>query len=280
MTLAALNKGNNRRINKGISTALKNSRGFTLVELVTVIMLLGIISISAGGIIKLASQIFVDVSNRDELIATVRFSVERMNRELREALPNSVRVIVNSQGDQCLQYIPVRASTIYLDIPVTPKPANNLLSVVRFDDTLYSNRSSVVVYPLSPNDVYDTSEKRYPVDISYALPTTGNVWTLKLQNSVKFKEDSPTQRLFLVDEPVSYCASNGALTRYSRHGYNSDILTGDAVLMSNDLVVTGTIFQVDDANLHRNALIHINLQFSRNDEVVNFYNEVQVKNVP
>jgi len=273
---------NKESTNKSILLAskLSKNKGFTLIELVMVIMLLGIVSVGAGGIIKLSSQIFVDVSNRDELIASVRFSVERLNRDIRSALPNSVRTL-SFVGNtvQCIEFIPSVVSAVYTDIPVTPELASEDLSLIKFDSNLFSDSLNVVVYPLNTDEVYGVSSKRYSL-ASQTLDTTGNEWTVKLNNASTFAEDSPTSRLYFVDQPIAYCASAGQLIRYSNYGYDGAALNGDAALMAEGLEMAGTSFTIEDANLVRNSLVNIKLQFSKNDEFVNFYNQVQVQNVP
>ncbi len=260
-------------------TSTKN-KGFTLIELVTVIMLLGIVSVGAGGIIKISSQIFVDVTNRDELISSVRYSVERLNRDIRSALPNSVRTLnFLANTVHCIEYMPSVASAIYLDIPVSPEAADDKLTVIKFDNNLYTNSLNVVVYPLNASEVYGTSNKRYAIS-SLDSPSAANEWTVNFSSNITFAEDSPTKRIYFVDQPVAYCASTGQLNRYSNYGYNGTPLNATGVLMAQGLEMAGTSFTVANANLVRNALVDIKLQFSKNEEFVNFYNQVQVQNVP
>jgi MSHA biogenesis protein MshO len=263
--------------------SIKNT-GFTLIELVIVIMLLALVSLGGGSIIKLSGQIFVDVSNRDELIASARFAVERLNRELRSALPNSVRVFSNTDSTiECLEYIPTVTSTVYLDIPLSLTDPIIPLTVISFDDTLLTGGEQVVVYPLTASELYENSTnstKRYPFVIS-SLTSVTNVKTFSLDpaNSV-FSADSPTKRLYFVDLPIAYCASAGQLIRYTDYGYAGDPLSGTGVLMAEGLELAGTSFTVEGASLVRNALVDIKLQFTKNGEIVNFYNQVQVLNVP
>ena len=256
------------------------SNGFTLVELVTVIMLLGIVAAGVGSIIKFSSQIYVDVTSRDELIASARFSVERLNREIRSALPNSVQTLTVGSAT-CLEYMPIAVSTVYTDIPVSPEPDANTVTVVKFDDSLFNASQHIVVYPLNSSEIYgNASSKRYALASPQTLNTAGNEWTLNLASANTFADDSPTQRLFLVNQPVAYCVEGSELYRYSNYGYQSNILTGSQSLMAQGIDPTGTSFIVNPATLVRNALITIELQFFQNEETVHFFNEVQVQNVP
>ena len=284
------------------------SKGFTLIELCMVMVLLGMTAMGAGGIIKASSQIFIDVSEREALTSNVRFSVERLNREIRTALPNSVRVF-SDETVKCLEYIPTLIIGISLEVPAVPEAtdpegADTTLTLVRFDDSLLSGVVHVVVNPLVVDQVYDTIEKS---TIRYALDSEGrrsigkiidNLWTIELEEQVYFKENSPTKRIFFVNEPVAYCASEGLLTRYTDYGFNGieldengkaltgqlDIndepLTGVGVLMAESIDLAGTSFTVKKASSFRNTLVDITLQFSKNTEYLTFHNQAQVLNVP
>ena len=273
----------------------KSTQGFTLIELVTVIVLLGILSVSIGGFIKLSSQIYVDVSSRDELIASARFSVERMNREIRNALPNSVRTINNTGNTiQCLEFIPTITSAVYLDIPVFPEPVSDKITLVRFNDALIDFSMRVAVYPLTANELYDGSSNRIaslknpqtPIKPLLPVEKIGE-WTYTLTSTMQFAGDSPTERLFFIGTPISYCAQNGKLTRHTQYGYSDNIpnnfTSTNAVLMAEHVVLTSTAdfpFRVIDATLLRNSVVSILLKFSQNNEDIVFNNEVQVPNVP
>ena len=284
------------------------SKGFTLIELCMVMVLLGMTAMGAGGIIKASSQIFIDVSEREALTSNVRFSVERLNREIRTALPNSVRVF-SDETVKCLEYIPTLVIGISLEIPavpeaIDPEGVDTTITVVRFDDSLLSGVVHVVVNPLVVDQVYDTIEKS---TIRYALDSEGrrsigkiidNLWTIELEEQVYFTENSPTKRIFFVNEPVAYCASEGLLTRYTDYGFNGiqldenskaltgkldnndEPLTGVGVLMAEGIDLAGTSFTVKKASSFSNTLVDITLQFSKNTEYLTFHNQAQVLNVP
>lgn len=68
------------------------ARGFTLIELVMVILLLGVMVTFSSQFIGIGTQIYGDASSREQLMSDARFAMERLNRELRDAVPGSVRV--------------------------------------------------------------------------------------------------------------------------------------------------------------------------------------------
>jgi len=261
------------------------NKGFTLLEMVTVIVLLGVVSVGISGFIRIGTQAYVDVTNRDELIANGRFIVERLNRELRSALPNSVRV--NSSGTTfCLEFIPFTTSSIYTDVPVVPEPASDIIFVIPFEDGGFNTDLRAAVYPLDASELYGSPDKIIAVD---SLPDKANtIWEITLDGTVHFPEDSPTNRIYFVEQPVSYCKINQAgntAAQLFRHagGYvtdGSNIPTNMGVLMADYLMPNYNPFEVVDPSHLRNAIIQTELRLERNFEQMTFSNDVQVLNVP
>jgi len=242
----------------------KKSSGFTLIELIVVIVILGVLASAISTFIKFGTQIYTETTARDQLVSSARFAIERLNREVRNALPNSLIVT-----GQCLKFTPIIESTIYTDIPVAPETASNIIKVIKFDEA-FNGEWSAVVYPLSSDDVYGSNDKVHAV--SNSIDTTGDEWTITLDNTVLFADDSPTQRLYFINGTVEYCLQSDQLLRTD--SVNSD------VLMAQNISSTSSSFDVQEATLQRNAMIQIDFQFERNNEQVTFNNEVQVLNVP
>ncbi len=68
------------------------ARGFTLIELVIVIALTGIVAVLVAHNITRPVAGFLDLSKRAQLVDTTELALRRMSREIRLALPNSVRL--------------------------------------------------------------------------------------------------------------------------------------------------------------------------------------------
>lgn len=264
------------------------AKGFTLIELVTVLVLLGVLSVGISGFIGVTTQIYVDVTTRDELISSARFSIERLNRELRGALPNSIRTL-SSGNSQCVEFTPAKLSAVYTQLAVAPDPASDQINIVRFFDTsLYSDSLDVIVYPLTPDDVYNSSDRRASIDNLNQV--AGNEWVLTLSASKQFPQNSPTSRVYFIESPVAYCVTtdsaglNGSLTRhqgYSSYSANLPSPFSDGVLMAASLNTAGsTPFQFADSTRQRNAIVLVNFTFEENFESISFNNEIQVPNVP
>jgi MSHA biogenesis protein MshO len=277
------------------------SSGFTLIELIMVIVLLGVMAVGITGFIGLSTQTYINVSERDELLSTARFAVERLNREIRNAVPNSIRVkktVFAGYDIQCIEFVPIVASTTYVDIPVSPEPPLVQLPVIPFVDRYgveYSCPGSncvqaVTVYPLTDTDIYnnpyDGTGKVFGIDS--LTKSSANEWIINMDRSsgVLFDADSPTSRMYVINSPVSYCVASNRLFRYEYYGYAPSQLAppiAKAVTMANDVVnmnVGVNPFTVIPASLQRNALVEVKLMFDRNGESIVFDNNIQVKNIP
>lgn len=259
-------------------------KGFTLVELVLVIVLLGIVGVGVTSFIGLSTQIYGNVTARDALIANGRFVIERLNRELRQALPNSIRVNQNATT-QCIEFVPIRVSGSYQDLPVSPESAASQVSLIADPDGALPSPLYAAAYVLNPNEVYSASSKVFEVS-TVSAPASLGLWTINLTAAITFAADSPTERLYLVSEPVSYCISAGRLNRFEGYGFNviqalPPASTG--VLMAEDIDTSAGVanfFSVNAASQQRNSLITIGLSMQRNGESIFIGNEVQVVNVP
>jgi len=278
-------------------------KGFTLLELIIVIIILGVMAVGISGFISLTTQTYLNVSERDELLANARFVVERLNREIRNAVPNSVRV-ANGLGWHCLEFIPIVGSTTYINIPDTSEQASNNLLVIPFLDKNGNGyqcghgstcRDLVTVYPLNSTDIYkNVYTTPQEVGKVFWLNNTSvidaNTWQLTLNSAsgVKFEEHSPIERLYVLGSPVSYCAHDArGLWRFDNYIVTENQKTSprvaDRSLMAEylaDFDASNPHFNIEGATLKRNAVATIRLDFVRDGENIVFQNEVHINNIP
>jgi MSHA biogenesis protein MshO len=269
--------------------------GFTLIEMVTVILILGIIVVGVSSFVIFGTRIFVESSAVDQVLSQSRFGIERMTRDIRRAVPNSMRVLTATDGSyQCLELLPISTSTSYLNAPFFPQTAQNSLTAIKSVGSITAAQS-VLIYPLTTAEIYHplgTTAKRFTVQ---SVAASGDQLTITLTQSVRFTEASPLKRLYLADNPLSYCFINTTntveLRLYQDYGYQpnqpsptmSPTVMGDGVLMAqnitNTLAVNPAIILMP-STLVTNAIVHLQPVFSVNGETFNYQHQVQVMNVP
>jgi MSHA biogenesis protein MshO len=224
------------------------SSGVTLIELAITIALVGIL---AALIVQFVAPVrsYIDSSRRAALADTADTALRRIGRDVRLALPNSVRVKTVS-GVIYLEFLLVRTAGRYRlesDAATTTgcpggvgiDPALDVLSFSAADDcfktigNLYSPASDiskvvagdfVVVFNLSPGtlnaDAYESAaitggNKSKVVSADNAGAGEDRI----VIESHSFSFESPGRRFFIIEGPVTYaCApspSGGTLTRHS-----------------------------------------------------------------
>lgn len=261
--------------------------GFTLIELVAVIVILSVVAIGAFSFIGLGASIYSDAKERDQLLSEARFVLERLNREIRSAVPNSVRV---SADGRCLEFLPSQWSTYYKTLPVAPQaPAGQIEAVelLDMDGNGYQvvSGDQVIVYPVSAAALYASTNNGYRKTLSGS--SGSGIIRLQLTSATTFAADSPAARLYIAKQPVSYCVANGSIYRHSDYGYleNQNSNPANPVLMgqhlSNDLGdATDWPFNFAPGSLSRRAAVYLRLRFSLGGEQVVFNSEVHLPNAP
>ena len=89
--------------------------GFTLVEMIMVIVILGVISAALAVFIRSPVEGYIDAVRRAELIDAADTALRRLGRDLRRAVPNSVRVAGGCDGlaDCYLEFLPTTSGGRY-----------------------------------------------------------------------------------------------------------------------------------------------------------------------
>ncbi|MBI4997216.1 MAG: type II secretion system protein [Rhodocyclales bacterium] len=88
---------------------MRRWRGFTLIELVVVIMITGIMGASIAVFFVPAINAYFDTRRRAEMTDTADTALRRMTRDVRRAVPNSIRMV----GDKCFELVPTKAGGLY-----------------------------------------------------------------------------------------------------------------------------------------------------------------------
>jgi len=293
-----------------VPSKLMINKGFTLIELVTVIIVLGIVSVGIAGFVRNGFQIYADATERQQILSESRFVVERLNRELRMAIPNSARVISDLNSEiQCLEFVPAEWVSFYTTLPVLPSASTQARIVELAGNSLFNWQVGdfAFVYPTATQDIYDAAQqkRRSVLACSDAIDADGDgnpdgdgdcstadstSHTAELTLSGAFADSSPASRMYFGRKTVSFCArtQDGKKGIYRHEGSIDSVqplytLGGDLMAqhLRNDLSKDDQLpFAVSSAVLNRNGLVHVLLAFELNEEHMNYSLEVHIPNVP
>lgn len=261
------------------------ARGFTLTELIIVMVILAILAIGASSYLGIGARMYSEASEREQLLSSGRFAAERLVRELRGAAPNSVR-IEQSAGINCLEFAPIVSSGLYQQLPVAPESAATL-SLLHMSWQASFLGLPFTVYPVTPADIYTTSGATILLEGTLQADADANPVTIEIELATahSFPKNSPEQRFYLLAEgPTSFCynALTQELRRYQGYAYLAaqplpPVAAG--ILMAKN--VRAASFTAVPASLSRNSVVNVMLRFdASNVDDLYFNYEVHIPNVP
>ena len=296
---------------------LKQS-GFSLLELILVIVLLGVLAGGAGLLITKPIEAYSDQLRRQHLVDQGEMALRQIARDLRRALPNSVRVAPAGAG-WALEMVNTVDGARYRDeVGGDYTAAADWLDFTAADDS-FNLLGLLPTGALGPNHrlvIYNTAPASIYADITdIATPNEGIVTSggtalgLALVNpnpatnddenritmapAFRFTQQSPGQRIFVIDGPVSYVCNpaTNTLTRYDNYAYQDPQLTSDVALTGLAGVQSGAVVdQLDSCTINyaagttqRGSLVSMTIVL--NDpavpgERISLYHQVHVLNVP
>ena len=286
-------------------------KGFTLIELIMVIVLIGALSSVASIFIAGPVSGFVDSNRRAALVDIAETALQRMTREIHHALPNSVRV--SNNGTQFgIEYLGTLNGGRYRALPATGGPSNKLNFNTASDsfDALGGLPDFALIDTVGGggqanclNNIVDclviyntgttaTDFNAYNGDNIAAITAASNT-SMTFDNAGSpgwsFPAMSPNNRFFVVDTPVSFVcdSSSGELLMYQDYNITpGQPLTAGlfgvagAVLADQVSDCSGSTFLYNAGAGVRYGLVVIRLTISADGESVSLLQQAHVLNAP
>jgi MSHA biogenesis protein MshO len=265
-------------------------RGVTLIEMIVVISITAII---AGGVAVFISRPFesyIDAARRAELTDIADTALRRMTRDLRTALPNSIRIteFPAASGILYLEYLQVSGGGRYR-AEVDSGGAGNPLLFTTTDSAFdvvgtmptFAGGESIVIYNLANSG---TTANAYSGDnrAAYASNTAS---TITLGAATQFPFASPGKRFHVVQYAVTYeCnPTTGQLRRYWNYGIvdpqPTPPVTANNALLATDVAACTFSYDTTGSGL-RTGVLTLTLRVERNNEMVRLFQQVHVSNAP
>lgn len=280
--------------------------GFTLVELVIVIAVGGVVAVMISSFIARPVQGYVDQMRRADLVDAAESALRRMARDIRRALPNSIRI---STDGQALELLNTVDGIRYRDDPLPASAsADDVLDFLAADNSfnvlggfrnvtfgIQPDHFRLVIYNLGLTgaDAYSGTGVVTPPGTRITLTDGDPEDRVELDPAFLFTQPSPGQRLYLVDTPVSYvCDTDAArITRYQDYPVHASQASGDsdaelraagasAALLTNR--VSDCDFVYSPGTSYTAGLVTISLTLSdlASGERIRLLHQVHVSNSP
>ena len=256
--------------------------GFTLVEMIVVLVVTGIMAALGGMFIVQPIQGFLDLSRRAGLVDGAETALRRMQRDIRQALPNSVRIDPSGQALELLHTVDGGRYRSYgpgngLDFTRIDTDGFEVLGSLHTTPTI---GQSIVVYNLSATGA---SGNAYLGDNRTGVGAGSAVNLVNLNPPIQFPRSSPFQRFLIVDQPVSYICNLTAntLTRYAGYGISatqSSTPGGSPALVARN--VSACNFTYQPGTYQRAGLVTLRLQITEDGETVTLLQQIHVENAP
>ena len=250
------------------------ARGFTLIEVISVIVILSLLAVLGGKFVVESTKSYQSTQTRSRLVNTGRQALERMSRQLRLALPNSLRI---TNSGACVEFMPIVSGGNYTTkVPdsVNGVPPSSTISVSPHT-TNYGTPSFVSIGAMQNADIYGASPS------SLAALASQTAISLTLGTAKQWARNSIDDRFYLLDKPQAFCVVSGQLRFYDNQSpLTSGVDTSAAYSILADNLTSATPFALSAGTENRNMNVQFNLTFASNGESVAFNQSVMIRNVP
>jgi len=224
----------------------RRAAGLTLIEMVISLAIAAILAIFVVTFIAQSVQGYTDLGRRAELTDAAESALRRMGRDLRVALPNSVRINANTGGNTsfAVELIPVLDGAKYTNqgavgVKLNTGASDTVFTITGcFRNAAVRNAAGmrmVVNNGATPtDDVYSNASlgtgtssvitaAAVNISIAPATCTVGTNDVVTFSTAHQFRGDSPALRIYVVTTPVSYLcdAAAGTLRRYAGYTISS-----------------------------------------------------------
>ncbi|HEY0491196.1 MAG TPA: type II secretion system protein [Telluria sp.] len=274
--------------------------GFTLIEAVMVIVIIGVLGAVIAVFIRMPVQGYHDSVARAELTDLADLSLRRMARDLRLALPNS---IVISDNGAAISFFMTKSGGRYLtpDDDLAGYPVLDFIDKTRTSFTMIGHEPTgklaikagdyIVVNNLgvAPASAY-TGQNIARVTSFTAVDAAKGVYQVVMESNPFAEQDppmpSPSARFQVVGQPVTYhctpgAGGTGSISRQWDYGISEgkpDAAAGKTSLLTKR--VAACKFSYDSSSRSALAVLAIELEVPGQAGRIKLVHQVHVDNTP
>ncbi|MBL1320620.1 MAG: type II secretion system protein [Methylophaga sp.] len=279
----------------------RKQQGFTLIELIITIVLGGIVASITSSILTQPINAYIDSSRRATLTNSAESALRRMQRDIRSALPNSIRISADGKTLELLHIINGGRYRVFKDASNAACASSSIASdcnVLNFTlaDTSFDifgdlqnftditiGADKIAVYPLNT-----IGNNAYAGDNTVTVGAGSTASRLSF-SAFKFPLKSPAQRFFIIDTPVSYhCDTSAPATKdkvllryqgYAIQAIQATPPTTGAAIQAN--YIADCEFSYNAGSSSRSGLVTLALTLTDGSgESVRLMHQVHVNNQP
>jgi MSHA biogenesis protein MshO len=261
--------------------------GFTLVELVMTIVLLGIVSAILAPVIVSSVTAYSDTRSRNELVARGRLALERLTREIHQAIPNSLRLVTGRTDT--IEFVTASVGGRYVDRDDTAIGSATCPTARRFrtgfslTQLCLLNPSSapaggdiLVIGNTSPTVLENGPTRVTLTGVAPASP----VWTVSFATHT-FNSASPGKHYNIVEATHEVGPVGNTLRWRATNGFDAGVYDDAGDLNGADtLLIDGVSAVAFNYNAAADGMLNVNLTLSEGNETVQLYEEIYVRNTP
>lgn len=272
-------------------------RGFNLIELVIVLVVLGIVVVAISPVLSKPFQAYEDLSRRTALVDAAQSALSQMANDVRDAIPNTLR----TNGANALEFMPIRLGGRYR---YDPLPTNNAGLTPSAPDSAFQALGNIAALPSGARVVvFNTGATQFynaaingSGGIISPLSTTVSVSggnQINLSSAYQFDASgngSPGRRFYIANTPISYVCdlTNNQLLRIE--GYNIAVaqptnpaaspLSGAPSQAVVSEYVTACNFNYIAGTNTRSGVLVLSMTLTLEGEIIELLQQIHVSNVP
>ncbi|CAK0755126.1 MSHA biogenesis protein MshO [Gammaproteobacteria bacterium] len=276
------------------------SYGFTLIELIMVIMITGIIAASITLFLKPVIDGYVDTRRRSDLIDLADTALRRIERDIRSAVPNSIR----SVSTTCFQLVPTIAGGRYrmasdtandTPLPCLPSttcsaPLDVTHTTTEFDvlsslTTVPAQNDWIVIDNQNTDDIY-AGTNRVQIIAAPSIPRVSDGLHRITVTSFQFPSGYNGGRFVIVpnaEQTLFYnCVGNRLYRTVSTFDADRSI---SCALVNGAVVATDVencifVYDPNHGSTQQSGFLWMRLELKRSDESIALSLGVHVDNAP
>lgn len=258
--------------------------GFTLIELIVVMMVVGILSGIVAMFIRHPIEGYLAAARRAALVDAADTALLRITRDVQHAIPNSLRV-TQSGGVTYLELLPLQDGGRYRAAH-TGAGAGDILDFTSATDASFDVLGPPVAagagqYLVIYNLGLDASTNAWLGGNRRAVTSAGVVSNIAFTaTGAPLPLESPGKRFYLAGAPVTYACDPAGHTLRRVSGYTLQATQPTGIGVSRLLAnhVTACAISYDPGASQRLGQLTLRIQLSQDGETVTLYREVTVNN--